>query len=73
MELGIITVMERSDSKQFKEKGLLCTECSFCSGERCTAYGGFTDNTSGDCDSATKYDVGEKAGSVYVDVISQEY
>lgn len=71
MELNIITVLEREDSKQFKENGVVCSQCSHCIDGKCEAYCGYS--TDGNCYSATKYDIGEKARLEYIDVNSQEY
>lgn len=71
MELKIITVLEREDSKKFKESGVLCSQCSHCLDGKCEAYCGYSN--AGSCDSATRYNVGEKVGLDYIDVNSQEY
>ena len=71
MELKIITVLEREDSKQFKENGVLCSQCSLCLEGACEAYCGYS--IDGNCDSATRYNVLEKAGLEYIDVKSNEY
>lgn len=70
-DLGIITIMEREDSKVFRDINIL-EKCSFNNNEKCIAFGGICDCKDQICESHTKYDINEKIGLEYINILAEE-